>query len=128
MIVIQVCIIKVTRFFLILIVLSSALLITACEYNPINDEFFAYDLRGTWETNGISDYSGTLIIDRSTIRITGYAPNNIYELTNGTDKRPFRDFSKGTPLEGYSSEGKLFIYDRGNLQNGIPYSYYPVRN
>ena len=93
-----------------------------------SDEYFDYELRGTWETNGISDYSGKLVIDYNTIRISGYGPNTLYELTNGTDRRPFRDFTKDTSLKGYSEEGKLFIYDKGILQAGIYYTYYTGYN
>jgi hypothetical protein len=93
-------------------------------YNKPDNKTFANDLRGTWETNSISDYSGTLVIGSNNITISGYAPNTSYELTYGTSRRPFRDFTKNVSLEGYTEEGKIFIKDAGIIQEGIPYTYW----
>ena len=114
------------RLIVVYLLTLCSLLIFSCdwEYEPSITKTFAYDLQGTWETNGISDYSGTLVIDNNTITISGYIPNTLYELTNGTGHRPFRDFTKNTPLEGYTEEGKIFIKDAGILQEGIPYTYW----
>jgi len=103
-----------------------SLFILSCdwEYKPPDYQMFAYDLQGTWETNGISDYSGTLVISNNAITISGYIPNTLYELINGIDHRPFRDFTKDTPLEGYAEEGKMVIKDAGIIQEGIPYIYW----
>jgi hypothetical protein len=89
-----------------------------------DSKFFDHELQGTWQTNGISDYSGTLVITTNSIRISGYAPNSLYELTHGINHRPFRNFVKDTALEGYSEESKIFIKDGGNWQDGIPYTYW----
>jgi len=89
-----------------------------------NSNFFDYDLRGTWETNGVSDYSGILVITYNSIKISGYSPNSMYELTNGINQRPFKDFVKETPLDGYSEESKIHIKDGGNWKDGIPYTYW----
>ena len=85
---------------------------------------FDYDLQGTWATNGISEYSGTLEIEYNRITISGYGPSPVYEMTHGTAHRPFKDWTKDTPLVGYSEDGQLFINDAGQLQEGIPYNYY----
>ena len=84
---------------------------------------FEYDLRGTWVSNDPSVYSGTLEIDYNRITITGYG--EAQTPAQGDDaKRPFRGFTKRTPLSGYSEEGKIFIEDAGFWQIGIPYTYY----
>jgi len=103
-----------------------SLFVFSCDwkYELFDYKIFAYDLQGVWETNGNSDYSGTLVIGGNTITIGGYAPNTVYELTNGTGHRPFRDFTKDTPLEGYTEEGKIVIKDAGIIQEGIPYTYW----
>jgi len=93
-------------------------------YNSRDYKSFDYDLQGTWETNSTSEYSGTLVISYNTITISGYTPNQGYEWTNGTERRPFKDFTKNAPLEGYSEDGKIFIKDAGVIQEGIPYTPY----
>ena len=87
---------------------------------------FDYNLQGTWETHDSDEYySGTLVINFNSITISGYAPNLEYEKRpNGKNQRPFIDFTKSIPLEGYSEEGKIFIKDRGILQEGIHYTYW----
>ena len=102
------------------------MLFTTCDIDSVlGDGYFDYELRGTWETNqDQTQYAGILVIDYSTIKITGYIINPSYEYTYGDDKRPFKDFTKNTSLKGYSEDGKLFIYDKGILQAGIPYNYY----
>jgi len=90
-----------------------------------NYKSFAYDLQGTWETNDANNnYSGRLVISNSTITISGYTSNQGYEWANGTGHRPFKDFTKNAPLEGYTEEGKIFIKDVGIIQEGIPYTYW----
>jgi len=88
---------------------------------------FTYDLQGTWETHDSDEYySGTLVISSNTITISGYARDDLYEFINGTSHRPFKDFTKNLPLEGYSEEGKIFIKDAGIIQEGLPYIYWEV--
>ena len=109
------------------VLLSAFLFVTACYFDEGELVFynsFAYDLRGTWVTNGTSDYSGSLEIEFNRIIISGYAPNPSYESIHGTAHRPFKDFTKDTPLIGYSEDGQLFINDAGKLQEGISYNYY----
>jgi hypothetical protein len=89
-----------------------------------NYKSVAYDLRGTWVSNETGEYSGTLVISGNTITIGGYDPNTLYEWTNGTGCRPFKDFTKNVPLEGYTEEGKIFIKDVGIVQEGLPYTYW----
>jgi hypothetical protein len=50
------------------------------------------------------------------------------------ENHPFRHFTPGVSLKGYSvkgevitntsREGEIFIYDRGSLQDGISYHYW----
>jgi len=86
---------------------------------------FDYNLQGTWASNETSEYSGTLVINFNSITISGYASNPEYEKwPNRTNHRPFKDFIKDVPLEGYSEEGKIFIKDAGVIQEGLPYTYW----
>jgi hypothetical protein len=103
------------------------LLVFSCDWKPGSSDYksFAYDLQGIWETNDISEYySGKLVISSNTITISGYAPNELYEIINGPSRRPFKDFTKNAPLEGYTEEGKIFIKDAGVIQEGLPYEWY----
>ena len=85
---------------------------------------FAWDLKGTWVTNNPNSiYYGTLIIDSDRITITGYSETQTPEDADDS-KRPFRAFTKGVPLPGYSEEGRIFIFDRGVWQQGIPFVYW----
>lgn len=91
----------------------------------ISSRYFASSLRGTWESNDPSVYSGKLIIDYNSIKITGYDESQS-QGSNDT-KRPFRDFTRNTTLQGYSDESdgiKIYIKDRGSWQPGIVYQYY----
>ena len=109
-----------------------SLFIFSCdwEYGPSNSPYyksFDYGLQGTWETNDTNEYySGKLVISSNTITISGYIPNPVYERTNGTGHRPFRDFTMNAPLEGYTEEGKIFIKDVGIIQKGLSYTYWEV--
>jgi hypothetical protein len=108
----------------LLICILAMVIVTACSGGDSGNERFDYDLQGTWEPNdkeGI--YSGTLLIDYSYITITGYGEKQTPD--NHDDAlRPFKNFTKGVALKGYSEEGKIFIYDAGILQEGIPYKYW----
>jgi hypothetical protein len=75
-----------------------------------------YELRGTWKSpdSSFPYYTGTLVIGYDTIAIHGYSGY-------GTGL-PFGEFTKDVLLEAYSEEGKLFIKDRGNWQQGLPYT------
>ena len=106
-----------------------SLFIFSCEWKHGLSDYksFVYDLQGTWETNETSEYySGKLVISSNTITISGYTPNELYEIINGTSHRPFKDFTKNAPLEGYTEEEKIFIKDAGIIQEGIPYTYWEV--
>jgi hypothetical protein len=85
---------------------------TACNMDSDNSGTFASVLRGTWTTNlpEAYDYSGTLVISRDTITITGYESN----YWNPDDpQRPFKDITKGVARSGYSEDGKIYIDDFG---------------
>jgi hypothetical protein len=83
---------------------------------------FDSKLRGTWISNESGLYSGTLKIDYDTITIDGYG-EDWTSLVGDDSKRPFKDFPKRIPLDGYSEEGKIFIEYGGTEQEGIPYLY-----
>ena len=114
---------------ILLVVLS--FLLTACGESPsevIDYDVFAYNLRGTWEPNespGLYPGEGTLVITYNRITISGFpAVTEIIIGYNDNNHRPFRDFTKGTPLTGYSEDGRLHIRDRSTWQPGIPYTYH----
>ena len=87
-------------------------------------ESFEYDLRGIWVPNDPENiYSGTLEIEYNRITITGYGESQT-PILGDDDKRPFKSFTKGIALKGYSEDGKIFIEDRGFLQEGIPYTFW----
>jgi hypothetical protein len=109
-----------------LAVLLACLFLSACEWDGTSTyNTFDYNLQGTWESNDPSVFSGTLKIETDRITITGYGEN---QTPAGEDdsKRPFRGFTKGTDLKGYSEEGHIFIEDAGLWQAGLPYTYYTV--
>ena len=98
--------------------------LSACDWEAIGGtQSFEYDLRGTWVSNDPAIYSGSLKIEYDRITITGY--NEGQTPPRGDDsRRPFRGFTKGFALKGYSEEGKIFIEDGGMVQAGIPYTYW----
>ncbi|MCL2472592.1 MAG: hypothetical protein FWF26_02840, partial [Treponema sp.] len=63
----------------------------------------------------------------SQITISGYSEGQTLPGKNDND-RHFRDFTKGVALKGYSEDGKIYIEDRGVVQEGIPYTYYTAGN
>jgi len=109
-----------------LLLILCSFLIVSCNYNYVSSEdqeSFNQDLRGTWVSNDPSIYSGTLIISRNRITISGYYENQTP--AQGIDaQRPFKDFTKGIPLLGYSDENLLFIQDAGIWQTAIPFTYW----
>ena len=113
------------RFFTFCVSLMAAFLITACFVDiDVNDgKKFDYNLRGTWISNDNTVYSGTLKIDYDSITITGYSEDQTPSLGND-NRRPFKSFTKGVALKGYSDGGKIFINDGGSLKEGISYIYW----
>jgi len=103
----------------------AALLLSSCKWDLGTNAFktFDYDLRGTWLSNDPSVYSGQLVITSSQITITGYSESQT-PFAGDDNKRPFKGFTKGTALTGYSEDGKIYIEDTGLQQEGIPYTYY----
>jgi len=110
-------------------VLAAVLLISSCDlYMGIGDYgTFSHDLRGTWVSNDPSIYSGRLVIGIDRITITGFSEA---QTPVGADdrKRPFRGFTKGVALNGYSEFGKIFIEDGGWLQEGISFTIFSAGN
>jgi len=104
------------------------LFISSCDDNDIQAGLhFDSDLQGTWVSNDPAIYSGTLIISTNRITIIGFHEGQTP--SRGDDNnRPFKNFTKGTALKGYSEEKKLFIEDGGLLQEGIPYVFYKAGN
>ena len=114
-----------------------SLLIAACDYEPTdsngtgNYQRFDWDIQGTWTTNDPeSRYSGTLVITYNRITITGYGETQTPAFGGNDLERPFRNFTKGTPLEGYTEEQEaagqkvIVIKDAGTWQEGITYTYW----
>ena len=101
------------------------LFMSACVWDgtPGDTLSFDYNLRGTWVSNDPGIYSGALVIEYDRITITDYSESQTPSGGNDSS-RPFKGFTKGIPLKGYSEEGKLFITDGGLLQEGIPYTYW----
>jgi len=117
---------KHTKTFALGALLLTALLTAACDWEPlpVDTDVFDIKLRGTWVSNDPSIYSGTIIIEYKSITISGFF--EIQTPTPGGDdnQRPFKGFTKGAALKGYSEEGYIFIEDRGLLQSPIPYTYW----
>ena len=118
--------------------LISTLLIVSCnfEFSPSDRDYFANDLHGTWVSNDASVYSGRLVISYDQITITGYNEGQTPAHVNDA-QRPFREFTKGVALLGYSEpqdsfdlteesrvEGYIFIRDAGLWQSAIPFTYW----
>ena len=113
------------RILTVCVGLLTVFFISACDWETsgLGINKFDYDLQGTWVSNDPGRYSGSLIISYDRITITGYNESQT-PLWGDDDARPFRNFTRGTALKGYSEEGKIFIVDRGLLQEGIPYTYW----
>ena len=88
---------------------------------------FAYELRGTWETNdSTAPYSGTLKIDSDSITISGYGEGQTKQPPEGDgddSKRPFKGFNLGAPMRGYSQDNKIYFEYPTGKQNEFPYTY-----
>ncbi|MCL2028438.1 MAG: hypothetical protein FWG79_08145 [Bacteroidales bacterium] len=108
-------------------ILTATLLIaltTACtDREPSTTKRFDWDLRGTWVSNDPSICSGMLVIDYDRITISGYEEIQALFLDDDA-KLPFRNFTKNIPLTGYSDSGYIYIMNAGQLQEGIPYTYW----
>jgi hypothetical protein len=96
-----------------------------------NYQRFNWDIQGTWKTNDTeSRYSGTLVIGYNRITITGYGETQTPTPGGNDTERPFRNFTKGTALEGYTEEQEvtgqkvIVIKDAGTWQEAIPYTYW----
>jgi len=118
---------KRVKSFAIIIILLSALFICSCDGLMTTGDFksFDYKLRGTWVSNDAGLYSGTLTITSETITIDGYG-EDWSSLVGDDSKRPFKDFPKRVPLNGYSEEGQIFIKYGEAALNVIPYIYTEV--
>ena len=107
--------------------LCTLLVITSCEWDwGTGSKYhttFDYDLRGTWVSQDKTVYDGKLVIDLGKITITGFSENQTPS-GQSDNRRPFKGYTKNVALNGFSEDGKLFIEDRGLLQEGIPYTYY----
>lgn len=107
--------------------LLAAFLLSACDldwdYEPENYDSFDINLRGTWISNDQSVYSGTVTIILDRITITGYDESQT-PLFGDDDKRPFKNFTKGVALPGYTEEGCIHIKDVGTWQTPLAYEYY----
>ena len=125
---------------LIIFNLFAVFLLYSCgDSEPSDSKSFPYKLQGRWVTHAPfedEDYFGELIISYNRIIILYYG--RVQTLPDGNDmERPFRDFTKGIELEGYSEVdpenstndyevGVFFIKDAGEWHDGIPYRYWTV--
>ena len=104
-------------------------------------ESFGGDLRGTWKSADPSypGFDGKLVIDLDDITIFGYQG----EIgSNPESKRPFSEFLKGTPLNGYSeidgflddnihyhgNYGTLYVNGQNSGVREIYFKYYITKN
>ena len=117
---------KIIKKPVVTLLLTFCFLFLGCDwdFDSSFSNYFPWDLKGTWVTNNPNSiYYGTLIIDSNWITIIGYSETQTPE--DGDDsKRPFRSFTKGVPLSGYTEEGRIFIFDRGVWQQGIPFVFW----
>ena len=113
--------------FLIVIVLCPLLIASCGEYSGGygSAKSVDYQLQGTWKSNDYDSavYKGTLVITYNRITINGYGEDQT-PLLGSDSSRPFKNFTKGTPLKAYTEEGSIFIEDGGALQAGVPYIYW----
>ena len=127
---------SIFTFLFSLLIANFPFLIVSCDYEPTeggtgNYQRFDWDLHGTWTTNDSeSRYTGTLVIDYSRITITGYSETQTPTPGGNDTERPFRAFTKNTPLEGYTEEQEttgekvMLIKDAGTWQEPITYLYW----
>jgi hypothetical protein len=105
----------------------AALFISSCgdwDFESGNSgKYFTSDLRGTWVSTDKSIYSGELVIEIDRITIYGFFEGQTPPVGGNDNRRPFKNFTKGVALKGYSEDSKIFIEDRGLVQEGIPYTY-----
>jgi len=121
------------KTFAVCAILAAVFSMTACDWNPVDHQRFASHLQGTWVSEGLGWYYGTLEITFDRITISGYGIQQTPEEGND-NKRPFRQFIKGVPLVGFSEEGDrtngrieglIFIEDFGRPVS-IPYIWYEL--
>ena len=112
-----------------------SLLIVNCDDEPTggstgNYQRFDWEIQGTWTTNDPeSRYTGTLEITYNRITITGYGETQTPAFGGNDAERPFRNFTKGIALEGYTEEQEegqkvILIKDAATWQEAIPYTYW----
>ncbi|MDR1341942.1 MAG: hypothetical protein LBK18_01655 [Prevotellaceae bacterium] len=112
---------QVNNAALFVLLFAFALIPAGCGEGELDGNYFATRLRGTWETLNPEpyDYAGMLVIDYTTITITGYE-KNLY--IPDDPRRPFKDITKGVSRKGYTEDGKMYINDFG-WKEGISYTY-----
>jgi hypothetical protein len=104
--------------------LLAVLFITSCGEGSGDSNTFPHDLHGTWVIyDGDPDYDGELEIRSNRITIWGFSRDQTQWYGYDED-RPFRAFTKDVALKGYAEDGKIFIEDKGLVQEGIPYTFY----
>jgi len=121
--------------------LLAVFFISSCYYdNEETGRRFNDNLQGSWISNDPTIYSGELVINNDRITIVDFNEKQTPPQLEGGDdaKRPFKGFTKGTALKGYSEkektvnknseEGKFFIEDAGLMRDGIPYTFYKTGN
>jgi hypothetical protein len=96
-------------------------LFSGCNTEAGDYKTFAYDIRGTW-INLDTIYHDKLEISVDRITITPddyYFPSDVPGLKGFTPRTAIEGYSE--KAGGYSDRGSLFIKDRGDWQNPVPY-------
>jgi hypothetical protein len=121
--------VKTRKYPVICLALLACVFALSCHNDSHQSDAKSFDskLRGKWEANTVSEYSGTLTIDYDTITISGYLVKKTTSAGSstpppGTDERLLSDIPRDKLIKGYSQDGKIFI-DFGSGLNGIPYKY-----
>ncbi|MDR1022977.1 MAG: hypothetical protein LBL94_06895 [Prevotellaceae bacterium] len=114
---------------LFVLLFAFALIPAGCGESDLDGDSFETRLRGTWETHNPQpyDYSGMIVIGKTTITITGY--EKMFYDPEDDLQCPFKDITKGVSLKGYSKvdssaagKGKIYINDF-DWKEGITYEY-----
>lgn len=116
---------KLLKYYTVSILLLSLIFAVGCELNDNNDSF-DWDLRGTWESNDPSIYSGRITINYDTIKIENYNESQTHPYFGDDKEQPFKDIPKGIALKGYSEDGRIFI--EGFSAEGFPYELIETAN
>jgi|GEM_PF-3159917 len=115
----------------IIIIIVLALQMNACFYDWSSDDsgsgqYFDYKLQGRWVSTGSYNFVYELIIDYNSITVFGnnwrYTDNPFQNVTQNEDLKGYSELIENK--NSYTHTGNIYIYDRGEFQEGIPYLYW----